>query len=118
MNETHILITLLQMYFPWNWKFGSALSKLWNFGVYRGGGGFETPSPSVHQWFWRERVVMRAYNSHHDKNKDVMRYNTGSWILQGTVNMTTKSSNITKRKIIQLADLLKNDCSVISESPH
>jgi hypothetical protein len=32
MNETHILISLLWMYFPWNWEFGSALS---------------TPTPSV-----------------------------------------------------------------------
>jgi hypothetical protein len=39
MNETHILIRLLQMYFPWTWKFGSALSKIRNFG----GGGVELP---------------------------------------------------------------------------
>jgi hypothetical protein len=32
MGETHILIRLLWMYFPQNWEFGSALSKLWNFG--------------------------------------------------------------------------------------
>jgi hypothetical protein len=32
MSEPGILIRLLQMYFPWNWKFGSALSKLWIFG--------------------------------------------------------------------------------------
>jgi hypothetical protein len=32
MSETHILIGLLLMYFPLNWEFGSALSKLWNFG--------------------------------------------------------------------------------------
>jgi hypothetical protein len=31
MNETRILIRLLQMYFPRNREFGSALSKLWNF---------------------------------------------------------------------------------------
>jgi hypothetical protein len=30
------------MYFPWNWEFGSVLSKLWNF---MGGGGFEPPNP-------------------------------------------------------------------------
>jgi hypothetical protein len=35
MSETHILIRLLRMYFPWNWEFGSAFSKLRNFG----GGG-------------------------------------------------------------------------------
>jgi hypothetical protein len=32
MNETRILITLLQMYIPRNWEFGSALAKLQNFG--------------------------------------------------------------------------------------
>jgi hypothetical protein len=35
MNETHIFIRLLRMYFSWNWEFGSALSKLRNF---EGGG--------------------------------------------------------------------------------
>jgi hypothetical protein len=37
----------LRMYFPWNSEFGSALSKLRNFG-----GGFEhpNPSPSVRHW--------------------------------------------------------------------
>jgi hypothetical protein len=33
MNETSILITLLWMYIPRNWEFGSALPKLRNFGV-------------------------------------------------------------------------------------
>jgi hypothetical protein len=37
--ETRILIRLLRMYFPRNREFGSALSKLRNFG------GFETPNP-------------------------------------------------------------------------
>jgi hypothetical protein len=32
MNEPRILIRLLRMYFPRNREFGSALSKLWNFG--------------------------------------------------------------------------------------
>jgi hypothetical protein len=32
MSEIHVLITLLHMYFPWNWEFSSALSKLQNFG--------------------------------------------------------------------------------------
>jgi hypothetical protein len=41
MNETRILIRLLRMYFPRNWEFGSALSKLRNFG------GFEPPHPWV-----------------------------------------------------------------------
>jgi hypothetical protein len=35
MGETRILIRLLRMYFPRNWKFGSVLSKIRNFG----GGG-------------------------------------------------------------------------------
>jgi hypothetical protein len=33
MSEPRILVRLLRMYFPRNWEFGSALSKLWNFGV-------------------------------------------------------------------------------------
>jgi hypothetical protein len=33
MSETRILIRLLRMYFPWNWEFGLALSKLQNFVV-------------------------------------------------------------------------------------
>jgi hypothetical protein len=41
MSETRILIRLLRMYFPRNWEFGSALSKLPNGGA--GGGG--TPPP-------------------------------------------------------------------------
>jgi hypothetical protein len=41
MNETHILIRLLQMYIPRNWEFGSALAKLRNFV-----GGFEPPPTS------------------------------------------------------------------------
>jgi hypothetical protein len=32
MSETRIVITLLRMYIPRNWEFGSALSKLRNFG--------------------------------------------------------------------------------------
>jgi hypothetical protein len=43
MSETRILIRLLRMYFPQNWKFSSALSKLRNFGV----GGFEHPKPPL-----------------------------------------------------------------------
>jgi hypothetical protein len=39
MNETLIQIRLLWMYIPWNWVFGSALSKLWNFG-----GGLNPPN--------------------------------------------------------------------------
>jgi hypothetical protein len=31
MSETNILIMLLRMYFPSNWEFGSALSKLRNY---------------------------------------------------------------------------------------
>jgi hypothetical protein len=33
MSETRILIRLLRIYFPWHWEFGSALSKLRNFGA-------------------------------------------------------------------------------------
>jgi hypothetical protein len=32
MSETRILSMLLRMYFPRNWEFGSAFSKLRNFG--------------------------------------------------------------------------------------
>jgi hypothetical protein len=41
ISETRILITFFPMYFPRNWNFGSALSKLRNFG----GGGRLTPPP-------------------------------------------------------------------------
>jgi hypothetical protein len=45
------LVILLRMYFPRNREFGSALSKLRNFG---GGGGFETPKhPSVRHCYRR-----------------------------------------------------------------
>jgi hypothetical protein len=40
MGETRILVRLLRMYFPRNWEFGSALSKLRNLGL----GGLN-PSP-------------------------------------------------------------------------
>jgi hypothetical protein len=43
MSESRLLVGLLRMYFPRNWEFGSALSKLRNFGV--GGGGLNTPNP-------------------------------------------------------------------------
>jgi hypothetical protein len=47
MSETHIFIRLLSMHFPRNWEFGSALSKLRNFG----GRGFEIPNtPSERYW--------------------------------------------------------------------
>jgi hypothetical protein len=41
MSETRILIRLLWVYFPRNWEFGSALSKLRNFGS----GGLNPPTP-------------------------------------------------------------------------
>jgi hypothetical protein len=41
MSETRILIRLLRMYLPRNWEFGSAFSKLRNFG----GGGLNIPTP-------------------------------------------------------------------------
>jgi hypothetical protein len=43
MSETRIVIRLLRMYFPRNWKFGSALSKLRNFGEEEGGLNLWTP---------------------------------------------------------------------------
>jgi hypothetical protein len=46
MSETRILITLLRMYFPWNWEFGSALSQLRNFGVGVGVGSMNPQTPS------------------------------------------------------------------------
>jgi hypothetical protein len=49
MSETRILIRLLRIYFLRNWQFGSALSKLRNFG---GEGGLNPPTPpSVRHWF-------------------------------------------------------------------
>jgi hypothetical protein len=39
-------------------------------------------------WSQKMRVGMGDYNSHYDKNKDVVKCNTGSWTLQGTVNLT------------------------------
>jgi hypothetical protein len=46
------------MYFPWNWEFGSALSKLQNFG----GGGVEPPNaPSVRHW---SETVVRPTKLH------------------------------------------------------
>ena len=42
IGENRILVRLLRMYFPWNWEFGSALSKLRNFG---GGRGLNTLNP-------------------------------------------------------------------------
>ena len=46
ISESRILVRLLRMYFPRNWEFGSALSKLRNFGE-----GFEPPNPpSVRHW--------------------------------------------------------------------
>jgi hypothetical protein len=45
MSETRMLIRLLRMYFPRNWKFDSALSKLRNFGE-----GVNPPNPSARHW--------------------------------------------------------------------
>jgi hypothetical protein len=41
MSGTRILIRVLRMYIPRNWEFGSAFSKLRNFG----GGGVNSPTP-------------------------------------------------------------------------
>jgi hypothetical protein len=35
MSETHILVRLLQMYFPRNWKFGLTLSFIHSFNPYK-----------------------------------------------------------------------------------
>jgi hypothetical protein len=42
------LLGLLEMYFPQNWEFGSALSKLLNSG---GGGGVNPQPPLVRHWY-------------------------------------------------------------------
>jgi hypothetical protein len=51
MSETRILIRLLRMYIPRNWKFGQAFSKLRNFG-----GGLNPPNTPlgtpVHHPMW------------------------------------------------------------------
>jgi hypothetical protein len=62
MSETRILIRLLWMYFPQNWEFGSALSKLWNF---EGGGGYEPPQTplSVRHWVWIEKYLLLLITS-------------------------------------------------------
>jgi hypothetical protein len=54
MSEPRILIRSLRIYFPRNWEFGSALSKLQNFG---GGGVLEPPNrplgtPLLQGSFW------------------------------------------------------------------
>ena len=64
MSESRILVRLLRMYFPRNWEFGSALSKLRNFG---GGGGFEhpqtpplgTPLITTESWLGPEEMLER-----------------------------------------------------------
>jgi hypothetical protein len=67
-NETHILIRLLLMYFQRNWEFGSALSKLQNFG----GRGVEPPKhkhlhcPS-HVSFYNAFKFMKARRSEWEK---------------------------------------------------
>ena len=56
MSEIRILVRLLRMYFPWNWEFGSALSKLRNFG-----GGLNTPNPpSVHHCNWANHCLCHS----------------------------------------------------------
>jgi hypothetical protein len=53
MSETRILIRLLQIHFPRNWEFGSALSKLRNF---LGRGGLKHPPPLVLRCIWRYKT--------------------------------------------------------------
>jgi hypothetical protein len=45
MSESRILVRLLRMFFPRNYEFGSALSKLRNFPGRGGRGGFEHSNP-------------------------------------------------------------------------
>jgi hypothetical protein len=54
VNETHILTRLLPMYFPRNWEFDSALSKLLNFG---GGGGVPKPPPLGTPITWVPTII-------------------------------------------------------------
>jgi hypothetical protein len=59
MSEAHILIRLLRMYFPRNWEFGSALSKLRKLG----GGGLNTPTPLGTPLVNKNQVALKS-----DKN--------------------------------------------------
>jgi hypothetical protein len=62
MSETHILIRLLQMYFPQNWEFGSALSKF----LYFNRVVFEPPKPpSVHHWMVPDHGFCHCYMHTH-----------------------------------------------------
>jgi hypothetical protein len=58
------------MYFPWNWEFGSVLSKLRNFG----GGGVETPHPPPHRT--PQPPVARSLNRLHEISIRILR----SWV--------------------------------------
>jgi hypothetical protein len=56
MSETRIPIRLLRMYFPRKWEFGSAMSKLWNFGRV-----WILKPPSVRHWVdWSNETVKRS----------------------------------------------------------
>jgi hypothetical protein len=67
---------LLRIYFPWNWEFGSALSKL----RYFGGGGLNTPTPpryataedpeilnTVVPYFFVDCLTTPSVAQHHDR---------------------------------------------------
>jgi hypothetical protein len=70
MYETRIMITLLRMYIPRNWKFGSALSKRRNFG----GGGVEPPTPPPNATAPRPGPVQREHEQGSSKrDKDTGR---------------------------------------------
>jgi hypothetical protein len=60
-SETHILVRLLWLYFPRNWEFGSALSKL------RNSGGVNPPPPrryttAAEEWTLGDGKVVRVRN--------------------------------------------------------
>jgi hypothetical protein len=56
MSESHNIVRLLWMYFPWNWEFGSALSKLRNFGREV---EYLKPAPSVRHW-----LALKQFSRH------------------------------------------------------
>jgi hypothetical protein len=58
MSEKRILVRLLRMYFPRNWEFDSALSKLRNFRE-----GFEHPKslPSLRHWVDGQECYIAGY---------------------------------------------------------
>jgi hypothetical protein len=68
MSETRTLIRLLRMYFPRNWEFGSALSKLRNFG------GFDPPPPRYAIVIWSGYAQERLNNTLPTKRRSTHNY--------------------------------------------